>query len=67
MPIKFKVVPPVLESGDWVSIGHRSEIRLIRGELQHRLDGIIQTHPLSWLLEDKPLLAHSLHFVEAVA
>jgi hypothetical protein len=50
------LIAPVLLSGEWVCIGHESEIKLEGDKLLHRLDDEIIVRDPSWLVDDLSLL-----------
>ena len=57
----MKLIPDCLKRGGWVMIGHDSAIRLDEGRIVHRLGGKSRIHPLSWLIDEMPLLNLALH------
>lgn len=49
-------LPPILQDGGWVDIGHNSAIRLDGEELQHRVGNKVLSRPINWLRDELPLL-----------
>ena len=68
---KLHSIQPCLLGGGWIDIGYLSALRLVKSKagvgvpfggwvLQHRFEGNIKTHPITWLVEERSLLAYVL-------
>jgi hypothetical protein len=59
MPIRH-LIPDCLTGGLWVDIGHLSAIRLVTSKgksmIEHYFEGKVKSLPLSWLVDDMPIL-----------
>ena len=64
---KLHSIPLCLIDGGWKDIGYLSSLRIVKKEVegdgtngewavQHRLEGQVKTFPLSWLVDDHPIL-----------
>ena len=53
-------LPSCLSNEQWVLIGYLSEIRIAKNKLEHKLNGVVKSFPISWLTTERPLLLLAL-------